>query len=171
MAGKRFEIVDSPYNVIPTRTFRVASGGGVLEVGMFCKDSAAGSPFVVPSVTADHTISTDMPIAGLVAKDSTHTSGDNGVVEVYAPLEGIIYRGFATTGANVDTQTKIDDLLGDRVDITVSATTSAGDWSLNEDQGDTKSLAFRIVGGDKDKETVDFTLRQAATIFGDDVIA
>ncbi len=171
MAGKRFWIANSPYNCIPTVEYQTDAGDGVLEVGMFAKGKGAGSPYASPSATGDHTIATDQPILGLVSKTSTHTSTDDGVVQVYAPLPGIIYRGFATTASNIDTVAKLKLLEGDRVDITVSATTTAGDWSINEDQGDTVAQAFRILDGDADKGTIDFMIRQAGTMYGDDKIA
>ena len=171
MAGKRFEIANSPYDCIPTVEYQTDAGDGVLEIGMIAKGKAAGSPYAAASATGDHTISTDQPILGLVAKDSTHTASADGVVEVYAPLPGIIYRGFATTASNIDTEAKLKLLEGDRVDITVSATTTAGDWSINEDLGDTVAQAFRILDGNPEKGTIDFLIRQAGTMYGDDKIA
>ncbi len=74
MAGKRFEIANSPYSALPTVEYQTDAGDGVLEVGMIAKGKGAGSPYAAASATGDHTISTDQPILGLVAKDSTRAS-------------------------------------------------------------------------------------------------
>lgn len=172
MAGKRIWISDGgPYSTVPTMRFQTAAAATIIEKGMLIKGTSAGSPYVTPSVTGDHTIATDIKIFGLAATDSTHTAALDGYIDVYMPLPGIIYEAYAVTAANVNTQAEIDLLVGDRVDLTVSATTSAGDWSINEDLGDTVAQAFQIVGGNPDKSTIKFIIRNAATIYGDDVIA
>ena len=171
MAGKRFWIAQSPYDTVPTLLVQTASGGGVLEVGMIAKFSSNGSPYAIPCVDADHTIGTDTAMYGLVSKSSTHTSGDDGVVEIYKPLPGIEYRGYATTAANIDTKAKLDALLGDRVTIDVSATTSAGDWTIDEDDGEGQTKAFQMLKGDKDKGTIDFLIRSGATYLADQDLA
>jgi len=170
MAGKRISIVDSPYDSVPTQEFQTDAAATVIEAGMLLKRTSAGSPYVTPCVTGDFTIGTDTNIVGLAQKDSTHTATADGVVQAYAPLTGVIYRAYATTAANIDTEAKLKALEGDRVDITVSATTSAGDWSINEDAGDTAALAFQIRGGNYEKGTIDFIIRDASTEYGDDKI-
>jgi hypothetical protein len=171
MAGKRFWIKDAPYTSIPTIKYQTDAGDGVMEEGMLMKFKSNGSPYATPLVTGDHTIGTDVAIIGLCAKDATHTAAADGVVEIYAALPGIVYEGYATTAANVDTQAKIDALCGDRVVITVSATTSAGDWTIDEDAGETQAAAFQIVGGDPLKKPVWFIIRHGATMWGDQDIA
>jgi len=170
MAGKRIEIAHSPYDSIPTQDFQTDAAATIIEAGMLLKRTSAGSPYVTPCVTGDFTIATDTNIVGLAAKDSTHTATADGKVEVYAPLQGITYRAYATTAANIDTEAKLLAIEGDRVDLTVSATTSAGDWSINEDNGDTPALAFQVRGGNYSKGTVEFLIRDAATEYGDDKI-
>jgi hypothetical protein len=160
MAGKRFWIRDcGGLNVVPTIKYQTDAGDGVMEVGMLLKFKTNGSPYAIPEVDGDHTIGTDTAIIGLVAKDSTHTATADGVVEVYLPLPGIVYEGYATTAANVDTQAEIDALCGDRVTIDVSAVTSAGNWTVDEDAGESQTNAFQIVGGDPEKKTIYFITR------------
>ena len=171
MAGKRFWIANSPYNCIPTWRWQTDAAATIIEKGMLLKATSNGSPYVTPCVTGDHTLQTDTAICGLAATDSTHTATADGYIDVYMPLPGIVYRGYATTAANVDTQAELDLLRGDRVVITVSATTSAGDWSIDEDAGETQSNSFLLVDGDYQKQTIDFTIRHAATMLGDDDIA
>lgn len=164
--GKRFTIVQSPYDVVPTRVFQTDAAATIIERGMFMKRTSEGSPYVTPSVNGDATIGTDTDIVGLAAKDSSHTSTADGTIEVYAPLPGLVYRGYATTAGNVAAT-----LEGDRITITVSATTSAGDWTINEDAGDSDANAFQIYGVDTDKDTIDFILRLSGTEIGSSTIA
>jgi hypothetical protein len=134
---------------------------------MLLKSTAAGSPYVTPCVTGDHTNTTDTAIVGLAASDSTHTATADGYIDVYMPLPGIVYEGYATTPANIDTQAELDALVGDRVVMTVSATTSAGDWTIDEDAGEAAASSIMIVGGDPTRGTIKFIIRSCSTILGD----
>jgi len=170
--AKRFKIVDTGgANVVPTIRYQTDAGDGVIDPGMLVKFKANGSPYVVPLVTGDHTIGTDTAICGLAASTATHTSTVDGVVDVYMPLPGIIYEGYATTLANVNTQAEIDALCGDRVGIDVSATTAAGDWTVDEDEGEAQTFAFQIIGGDPERGTLKFIIRSGATNLGDQDLA
>lgn len=166
MAGKRFEIVSSPYNTIPTIKYQTDAGDGVMETGMLLKFKSNGSPYAIPLVDGDHTIGTDTAIIGIVKTDATHTASADGVVECYMPLPGIVYRGYATTAANV-----AKTLEGDRVTIDVSATTSAGDWTVDENAGEGQTNAFQIIDVDTDNDTIDFIIRHGATMLGDQDLA
>lgn len=168
--GKRISIVDQGgHNVVPTVRFQVEANValGAIQKGMLLKWKANGSPYVIPLVTGDHTIGTDTAIVGLAASDGTQTVAADGYIDVYMPLSGIVYEAYATTAANVNTQAEIDALVGDRVGIDVSATTEAGDWTLDEDEGETQALAFVILGGDPNKQTLKFAIRHGATFLGD----
>lgn len=171
MAGKRFEIAHSPYDSIPTMKVQTDAAATIIEKGMLIKFTSNGSPYGTPCVDGDHTLETDTAIYGLAAKDSTHTSIADGYVEVYIPLPGIIYRGYATTAANIDTEAKLNLLLGDRVGIDVSATTSAGDWTIDENEGEAQALSFQMVAGNYEKGTLDFIIRAGATFISDQDIA
>lgn len=172
MAGKRFKIVDvGGANTIPTVRVQTDAGDGVMEKGMLMKFKSNGSPYATPLVTGDHTIGTDTAIYGLAASDSTHTATADGYIDIYMPLPGVVYEGYATTAANVDTQAKIDSLCGDRVGIDVSATTSAGDWTIDEDEGEAQTFAFQIIGGDPERGTLKFIIRHGATYLGDQDLA
>lgn len=166
MAGKRFWIVDSPYNTIPTMEYQTDAGDGVMETGMLLKFKSNGSPYAIPLVDGDHTIGTNAAILGLVSRDANHTSTADGTVEFFLPLPGIIYRGYATDSANVAAT-----LVGDRVGIDVSATTSAGNWTVDEDEGEAQTFAFQIVGVNADEGTVDFIIRSGATFLSDQDLA
>lgn len=161
--AKRFQLVDvGGHNAIPTLTFQTAAAGGVIDPGMFVKWSSNGSPYVVPLVDGDHTIGTDTAIVGMAVSTATHTASADGTVEVALPLPGMVYRGFATTAANV-----ASTIVGDRITIDVSATTAAGDWTFDENDGETQTSAFCIVGVDATAGTVDCIIRHGATFLGD----
>jgi len=167
--GKRIWIVDQGgHTNIPTVRFQTEANVavGIMGAGMLLKWKANGSPYVIACVTGDHTIGTDTAMLGLAANDSTATASADGVIDVYMPLPGIIYRAYAHTGANVAAT-----IVGDRVDLDISATTDAGNWTINEDAGDTLTNAFCIVGVDTDNDTVDFIIRSGATYLGDQDLA
>lgn len=169
MAGKRIWIAEEgPYSALPTIKWTTAAAS-TIEAGMLLKQTTAGDEPVTPLVTGDVTIETDTSIVGLAAKESTDTATAAGYVEVYMPLPGVIYEGYATTAAGVDTQAKIDALVGDRVTLTISATTTAGDWTV--DVTDSTANAFFIVGGDPDKKTLKFILRGDADFMNNSIIS
>lgn len=163
--GKRFWMVDNGgHSAVPTVRFQTEANGTSVGIkgGIFYKWKSNGSPYVVPAVTGDHTIGTDTALLGLAASDSTATASADGYVDIYMPLPGVVYRGFATTAGNVAAT-----IVGDRVGIDVSATTDAGDWTVDEDEGETQTLAFCIVGVDTSEKTVDVIIRHGATYLGD----
>lgn len=164
MAGKRFSIVSPGAASVPTLTFQTEANVavGAIDPGMLLKWKSNGSPYVIPLVDGDHTIGTDTAIVGLAASSGTQTASADGTVEVYMPLPGIVYRGYATTGSNVAAT-----LVGDRVGIDISATTAAGDWTVDENEGESQTFAFCIVDVDTENDTVDFIIRSGATFLGD----
>lgn len=170
--AKRFWISDAGgHNVVPTVRFQTDAGDGVMDPGMLLKLKANGSPYVTPLVDGDHTIGTDTAIVGLAASTATHTSTADGYVDVYMPLPGVIYEGYATTAANVDTDSELNALLGDRVTIDVAGTTATDDWTVDEDAGEAQTNAFQLVGGDSSKQTLKFIIRSGATYLGDQDLA
>lgn len=62
-------------------------------------------------------------------------------------------------------------LVGDRVGINISATTAAGDWTLDENEGEAQTFAFQIIGGDYTNQTIKFIMRMGATTLGDQDLA
>lgn len=172
--GKRISIVDQGgHNVIPTLRFATEANVavGAIQKGMLLKWKSNGSPFVIPCVDGDHTIGTDTAIVGLAASDGTQTAAADGTIDVYMPLPGVVYEAYATTAANANTDAEIAALVGDRVGIDVSATTEAGDWTLDENEGEAQTFAFLIVGGDALRSTIKFIIRTGATMLGDQDLA
>jgi len=168
MAGKRFKIVDaSGYSAVPTARFQTDAAAGDIDAGMIVILTANGSPYVTPLVTNDQVIGTNTAIIGLAAGSSTHTALVDGYVDVYMPLPGIVYEGYADTASNIDTQAKLDAYMNDRVQALVSATTIAGDWTIDEDGGEDQTSPFMLVDGDFERGTVKFIIREGATYLGD----
>jgi hypothetical protein len=162
--GKRIWIADNgPYTALPTLKWPTAAASTIDE-GMLLKQTTAGDDPVTPIVTGDLTIETDTMLVGLAADDSTNTSAAAGYVNAYMLLPGVIYEAFCTTAASADTQAEIDAMIGDRVTFTISATTVAGNWSI--DTTDSADSAFVVVGGDATKKTLRFMIRDDATVMG-----
>jgi len=125
------------YNVIPTRTYQVASGA--------LTSIKAGEPVIMATIgtnvaaalvaDADPTIGTDY-ILGLAAGDSTDTVAAVGTVEVYLPLPGVVYRGKAKSSTAADTAAEILALANKRgiFDVTsgvITLDTAAADGATN----------------------------------------
>ena len=152
---------------VPTYRWQTDAGDAAIKAGDPVKLKAAGSPYVIGLADGDHTIGTDTSIVGVAASDSTHTASADGVIDVYIPLPGIVWKAKATTAANVDTQAEINALVGDRVTVDYSSTT----YTIDENATDAASSAFIIVGGDPDTQELEFIIRSTATILGDSTIA
>jgi len=161
------KIVRTAGGNVPTYRWQTDAGDTAIEAGDPVKLKAAGSPYVIGLATGDHTIGTDTSIIGIAASDSTHTASADGVVDVYVPLPGIVYEMKAHTAANVDTEAEILALVGDRkvMDLT------DGTYTMDENAADAAASAFIIVGGDAERQTLEFIIRANATILGDSTIA
>jgi len=162
MAKADARILRSPYDSVPSRQFQTEAGATQVLAGEFVKLKAAASPYVIPLATLDLTIGTDTACIGLAVSDSNETASADGVVDVYVPLPGIVYRMAATTSGNADTQAKIDALANNRVVVTLAS----GVYTLDENATDDAANAFYIVGGDPSTQEIDFTLRVDATYLG-----
>lgn len=153
------KIHKAPMNHVPTVRWQAEANTTAMYAGEPVKLKAAGSPYVIPCADADLTIATDTVFVGICANDSTQTAAADGYVDVYVPLTGIIYSAKVSTGTNFNTDAKIAALCGDRVTVNLAG----GIYTLDENAGDGAANAFYIVGGDKDTQTVYFTIRAAAT--------
>lgn len=169
MAGSRFKIVDAGgHNCVPTYRWQTEANVavGALNMGMLVKFKSNGSPYVIPTV-GTHAIGTATAIVGLVASAGTQTAAADGFVDVYMPLPGVIYEGLPSTATNIDTLTELNALLGDRVPHEISATTDAGNWTIDENGNEGQTNPFLLVGGDFTVQTLKFMIRHGATALGD----
>ena len=140
---------------VPTYRWQTDAGDTAIKAGDPVKLKAAGSPYVIGLADGDLTIGTDTAMVGIAASDSTHTASADGVVDVYIPMPGTIWKAKATTSGNV-----ADTIIGDRVTVDLTGTT----YTIDENATDAATSAFYIVGVDADEGTVEFTIRTDATI-------
>jgi hypothetical protein len=121
-----------------------------------------GSVAGVVAVMADGDgLVTGERFAGLAKRTSTETAGANGVVGVYAPVPGILYRGFAKSAAAADTQSEINALMGKKVlfDLTSS------DWTVDTAATDALVNCVVIAGGLPQTSEILFVYSPKGTIF------
>jgi len=159
-----FQIVDKGgHEHVPTRTWRTDAGSTAINAGEFVKLDSAGGSYA--TVLANNEGTTTQIMLGLAKSTSTHTATADGTVEVYAALPGIVYRGAATTVANIDTDAELLVIEGNR--ISLDQTGGAGTaFTFDENEADATTNAFTVVGGDINAGTLDCELRMLTTISG-----
>ena len=146
---------------VPTSTRQTEGGATDINFGEPVKLKAAGSPFVIPLATTEPIVGTTTAVVGIASSDSSHTASADGTIDVFVPQPGIVYLCDATTPANIDTQAKYDDLVGDRVVFTLAV----GVFTVDENAGDgvTKGLYIENLNINDHPGKVAFSLRIAAT--------
>ena len=144
---------------VPSWAWQTEAGATDILAGEPVKLKAAGSPYVIPLADGDLTIGTDTAMIGVAASDSTHTAAADGTIDVYLPAAGSVRAMKATTVANVDTQTKIDALVGDRVVMNLAT----GVYTLDENAADGATSAFYILGGVPSTGVLYYSIRTDAT--------
>jgi len=99
---------------------------------------------------------------GIVKKESTETSSADGTVEVATIVPGLtVLRANATTSANINTQAKINALVGDWVCFDWDGT----NFTIDEDEGDDPNThSLKILDGDPVAGTLDVLVHALATI-------
>jgi len=135
---------------------RTTSGAAAtIKAGEPVKRASDGSPFVILLADGDPERGTDRMV-GIAIEESSETSTVDGEVLVFVPGPDTVLEAKATTAANVDTQAEIDALLGD----VVSMDLTAGVFTLDENEGNDDNVhGFIIVGGDPDRQTLRFTVK------------
>ena len=162
MATGDIKIHKSPYSTIPTLEWQTEANTTAILAGEPVKLKVDGSPYAIPCADADLTVGTDSAFLGIAATASTHTASADGVVSVYLPLPGIIWKCAVTTAANFDTTTEINALVGDKVTFDLVSST----YTIDENDGNADASALFIVGGDAtdtSKPIAYFTIRHDAT--------
>jgi len=108
------------------------------------KRAADGSPYVILCATGDPEQGTDKFI-GIAMGPSTETTTADGVVSVLVCAPDTVLEAKATTYANVDTQSEIDDIVGDNVSLDLTTNT----FTIDENEGNDDNVhGFVILGGD-----------------------
>lgn len=130
------------HNTVPTWRWQVEANTTVLR-GEPVKLKSAGSPYVIVLADADPVIGTTTDMIGIAASTSTATAAVDGYVDVYLPLQGLIYEAAGKTASTVDAQGEIDLLVGDRVvfDLTSSV------FTVDAAAGNGATNGIMIVGG------------------------
>lgn len=141
----------------------VASGGsatiarGTPAKCVTADGSVAGA--VIPMVDGDGLV-TGERFVGLAKNTSTDTASAAGVVDTWAPVAGMVYRGFAKSGTAADTQAEINALMGKKVlfDLT------AGDWTVDTAATDALVNCVVIQGGYPQSSEILFVYSAKGTI-------
>lgn len=124
----------------------VASGGSAtIAPGTPTKTSASDASIVgavVPMVDGDGVVTAER-FSGLAKSTSTDTASAAGIVDVWVPVPGILYRAFCKVAGSANTQAKINALFTKRVvlDLTTS------DWTVDSAAADALVNCVVIVGG------------------------
>lgn len=141
----------------------VASGGvATIQAGTPTKgaDAAAASwtGAVIPMVDGDG--STSQRFTGIAKNTSTDTASAAGVVTLWMPLPGLVYRSKSKDLTATNTAAKINALFGKRVvfDLTSSL------WSIDTAAADAVANCVVIIGGDFNTSSVDFVYRGSGTM-------
>jgi len=146
------------HNTVPTATWNTEAGTTVINPGEPTK-IGSGRNYAIVLADAEPVIGTTSDVIGIAQSTSTQTASADGVVEVYLPLPGVIYEVKAKTASNVDTQAKIDALVGKRVLFDLTSSVFTVDTSTAD--GATNGVA--IVGGNVDNASVFVQLRTSGT--------
>lgn len=145
-------------------TYIVASGtsasigSGVPAKCTTADGSVAGT--VVVMVDGDGLV-TGERFVGLGKRVSTETASVAGTVDTWAPVPGMVYRGFAKSAAAADTQAEINALMGKKVlfDLTSS------DWTVDTAATDALVNCVVICGGMPQTSEILFYYSPKGTIF------
>lgn len=130
----------------------VASGGTTtIAMGTPTKltgyDAAGfGAGAIIPMVDGDGTIgaaSSRTIFTGIAKSRSKDEAAVAGVVQVWAPVPGILYRGSCLTSTTANTQAKINALMGKRVVFDLTAAV----WTVDAAAADALANCVCIAGG------------------------
>lgn len=156
MARNDFYAVDfGGLNTLPVRTFQTEAAATAILPGEPVRLKTIGtSVYAELCADADPTIGTDV-VVGIAASASTQTASADGVVDVYMPLPGVVYRGKAKSAAAADTDAEIKALANKRViwDLTSSV------WTIDTAAADGATNGIILTGtGDASTSEVDWML-------------
>lgn len=115
---------------------------------------------VVPMVDGDGIV-TGERFVGLAKNTSSDTAAAAGVVDTWAPVPGILYRGKPKTAGAADTQAEINALAGKKVlfDLTT------GDWTVDSAAADALINCVVVCGGTPNNDELCFYYSPKGTIF------
>lgn len=133
-------------------------GSGVPTKCTTSDNSVAG---VVAVMVDGDGLVTGERFTGLGKSVSTETASANGTVDTWAPVPGMVYRGFPKTAGSCNTQAKINALMGKKVlfDLTSS------DWTVDTGATDALVNCVVICGGIPANDEALFYYSPKGTIF------
>lgn len=141
---------------VPSIPFATEAAATAILVGEPVKLGGTGGNFVIPLANGDPEISADV-VAGIAASASNHTATANGLIQVFTPVPGSVWRCKATTPANMNTIALLTGLLNDRVAFDLTGAI----YTVDENEGDDVDHGLRIVGGDIATGDMLFVFRQS----------
>lgn len=124
------------------------SGTATIGAGSPTKLSAydtAGVGAIIPMVDGDGLLgsASSRCIFTGIAKDVSTDVAAAGICNVWVPVPGLLYRGFCKSATAMNTQAKINILMGQRVVFDLTGTT----WTIDSATADALVNCVVIVGG------------------------
>ncbi len=122
-----------------------------------------GAGAIIPMVDGDGTIgaaSSRTIFAGIAKNQSNDTTATAGTVVVWAPVPGILYRGTTKLNTDVNTQAKLNALMGKRVVFDLS---SGNVWTVDSGAADALANCVAIAGGDPNTTEILFVYSPKGT--------
>lgn len=111
---------------------------------------------------ADSTLAASGTFAGIAKDASTETASAAGIVNLWFPAPGLIYRGFAKSSTAADTQSEINVLMGKRVVFDLTT----GDWTIDTAAADALLNCIVIVGGIPSTSEILFVVDTRLSVIG-----
>ena len=159
--NKTFKLLSQLSAEFSNSAIVAAGGANTIAAGVpaNCVDAAAASWTGAVAVGADGNGTTTQRFAGIAKSTSTDTASTAGSVDLWMPLPGIIYTGFAKTSSTADTQAEINALFSKRVvfDLTSS------NWTVDAAATDAVANCVVITGGNPATATLNFAYRACGT--------
>lgn len=161
--NKTFTLISQLSPEFSTTGQLVAAGTAAsIAVGVptFGADAAAASPWTgAVAVGSDGNGTTSQRFTGIAKSTSTETASVAGSVDLWMPLPGIMYKGFAKTASTADSAAEVTALFGKRVvfDLTTS------NWTIDAAAADAVVNCVVIVGGNAPTATLNFMYRPSGT--------
>ena len=163
MSASNVKIKEGANFQIPaTQRYQTEAAATAILFGEPVKLKSAGSQYVIPLADAEPVVGTTTFVAGIAASNSTQTASADGFVDVFKPINGVVYLAAAKSSAAVDTQTEYNAL----VNVPVLFDLTAGVYTV--DTGATASTSGLVICP-LDIATypgmVAFGLKEGATIY------
>ena len=162
--SKRFSIYNQITAAVAMPTNAVVAAGTVSSIDKgtptFAVNATAASPWTgAVAIGVDGDDTTSKRFTGIAKGTSTDTASAAGTVELWLPLPGLLYSGFAKTASTADTAAEIAALYGKHVVFDLTST----DWTVDAAAADAQVNCVTIVGGDPSTSTLYFNYKSTGT--------